>query len=131
MNKGRLQAFSRASGFDINPLKAGQQQLDTLLFHGCKPDAATNIQADGLQLSFAANGMLGRGLYGAPDPRKSANPNYIGTSSLGRFMFLCRFNLSGRAQHAGPDTNHRNTLFHEFAVYDERHVVVLWMIKLV
>ena len=44
-------------------------------------------------------------------------------------MFLCRFNLS-RAKHAGPDTHHKNSVFHEFCIFDEKHVVVLWMIKL-
>ena len=44
-------------------------------------------------------------------------------------MFICRYNLSA-AQHAGPNTNHRNKTFHEFCVYDESHVVVLWMLKI-
>ena len=77
-------------------------------------------------MSFAANGMLGHGLYGAPDPRKSQN--YCKNSANGNFMFVCRYNLSN-AEHAGPDTHHRNKIFHEFAVKDERRVVVLWMIK--
>ena len=76
-------------------------------------------------MQYAANGMLGRGLYGAPDPRKSYN--YC--KSQNKFMFICRFNLSG-AKHAGPSTQHPNTVYDEFCVYDERHVVVLWMLKL-
>ena len=106
---------------------------DTLLFHGCSQEAATNIQADGLKLSFAAQGMLGTGLYGAPDPRKSLQ--YCRGGGQGKFMFICRFNLGKRGtkppQHAGPSTSHRNTTFDEFCIYDERNVVVLWMIKLV
>ena len=43
--------------------------------------------------------MLGKGLYGAPDPRKSLQF----CRSQDKFMFICRFNLSG-AQHAGPST---------------------------
>ena len=78
-------------------------------------------------MSFAANGMLGVGLYGAPDPRKSVR--YCGDSPNGDFMFICRFNLS-EAKHAGPDTDHRNTVFDEFCVKKEEHVVVLWVIKL-
>ena len=70
--------------------------------------------------------MLGQGLYGAPDPRKSLN--YV-KGTTGKFMFVCRFNLAA-AKHAGPKTSHRNSTFDEFCVYDERHVVVLWMIKL-
>ena len=38
-------------------------------------------------------------------------------------------NLAG-AKHAGPSTQHRNTIFDEFCVYDEKRVVVLWMLKL-
>ena len=44
-------------------------------------------------------------------------------------MFICRFNLSD-ARHAGPGTQHRNTHYEEFCIYDERHVAVLWMLKL-
>jgi hypothetical protein len=84
-------------------------------------------QADGLKIGFASNGMLGRGLYGAPDPRKSLQ--YCKDSPNGRFMFLCRFNLK-EAKHAGPETKHRNSIFDEFCIYDEKHVVVLWMLKL-
>ena len=69
--------------------------------------------------------MLGRGLYGAPDPRKSLG--YC--RSPDKFMFICRFNLSN-ARHAGPSTRHQNSVFDEFCVYDESHVVVLWMLKL-
>eukprot|EP00966_Prymnesium_polylepis_P035420 822627-Prymnesium_polylepis.1 len=100
---------------------------DTFLFHGCPQESATNIQADGLKIRYAASGMLGRGLYGAPDPRKSEQ--FCKTSPNGKFMFVCRFNLKN-AQHAGPTTQHRNSLFDEFCVYDERHAVILWMIKL-
>ena len=44
-------------------------------------------------------------------------------------MFVCRINLSG-ARHAGPGTGHRNTVYDEFCVYDEKKIVVLWMVKL-
>ena len=70
----------------------------------------------------------GRGNPPAPDPRKSLQ--YCKDSSHGKFMFVCRYNLS-HAKRAGPDTSHRNTVFDEFCVFDERHVVVLWMVKLV
>ena len=71
--------------------------------------------------------MLGAGLYGAPDPRKSLQ--YCKSSPNGKFMFVCRFNL-GTATRAGPDTHHRNSVFDEFCIYEEAHVVALWMIKL-
>ena len=100
---------------------------DTFLFHGCSQESATNVQADGLKIRYASNGMLGRGLYGAPDPRKSEQ--FCKHSTNGKFMFVCRFNLK-HAKHAGPSTEHRNTVFEEFCVYDEKHVVVLWMVKL-
>ena len=61
--------FQSAGYYDIDPRTAHHQQGDTLLFHGCPQAVAANIQATGLLLSHAANGMLGRGLYGAPDPR--------------------------------------------------------------
>ena len=131
VNKRKLQAFAGASGFHINPLRAGKQHLDTLLFHGCHESVAPNIQATGLLtpgqagVNFAHGSMLGNGIYGAPDPRKSAG--YC--NSARKFMFVCRFNLSG-ATRAGPDTPHRNTIFHEFLIKDDLHVAVLWMIKL-
>ena len=69
--------------------------------------------------------MLGKGIYGAPDPRKS----FCYCKSKDKFMFICGFNLS-KATYAGPSTNHKNSVFDEFCVFDERHVVVLWMLKL-
>jgi hypothetical protein len=86
---------------------------------------AANIQATGLQVRFASEGMLGKGLYGAPDPRKS----YSYIRGQFKFMLVCRFNLSS-AKHAGPETHHRNSIFHEYCVYDDRNVVVLWLLKL-
>ena len=44
-------------------------------------------------------------------------------------MFICRFNLTN-AKYAGPSTGHRNTIFNEFCVDIDNHVVVLWMLKL-
>ena len=124
-NAGTLTAFQSARSFSMKPIEAYQQNGDTILFHGCPDSVAANIQATGLLLHFASRGMLGKGLYGAPDPRKSLQ--YCRSND--KFMFICRFNLSN-AQHAGPNTPHRNSVFDEFCVYDERHVVVLWMIKL-
>ena len=124
-NPRTLSAFQSAASFHIRPLEAHRRHGDSLLFHGCPQDVAANIQATGLLLSFAANGMLGRGLYGAPDPRKSLS--YC--RSPEKFMLICRFNLSG-ALHAGPNTRHRNSTFDEFCVFEERHVVVLWLLKL-
>ena len=92
---------------------------------------AANIQATGLvtpgdtDVGVAHGSMLGKGIYGAPDPRKSMQ--YCRSDR--KFMFICRFNLSA-AQHAGPSTSHRNSVFDEFCVYDARHVVVLWMLKI-
>ena len=129
VNHSRLKAFKKAGGFEINPLKAGLQHADSLLFHGCAPDAASNIQAEGLLLKFMGKHglMLGPGLYGAPDPRKSAT--YAKDLGFGKFLFICRFNLSN-AKHAGPGTGHKNFVFNEFCVPNEEQVVVLWMIKL-
>lgn len=126
VNNERLRAFASAHAFNVNAIKA-YHQGDSFLFHGCPQQAATNVQADGLQMTFASPGMLGKGLYGAPDPRKSLQ--FCKNSQDGRFMFVCRFNLR-HAKRAGPNTHHRNTIFDEFCVYDDRHVVVLWMIKL-
>ena len=33
--------------------------------------------------------------------------------------------------HAGPATQHKNSVFDEFYVFNEANIVVLWMIKLV
>ena len=125
----QLDAFKPSrSGFHVNTERAGKEGKDTFLFHGCPPDAMTNISAEGLQLKFVGkNGtMLGAGLYGAPDPRKSAS--YAGKHSMGKFLFICRFNLSG-AEHAGPDTKHKNEIYHEYCTPDESKVVVLWQLK--
>ena len=94
--------------------------------------AATNIQAEGLSIRYAAQGMLGRGLYGAPDPRKSLQyciSRGNGQGQQGHFMFICRFNLAG-AQSAGTSTPHRNSLYDEHCVFQDEQVVVLWMLKL-
>lgn len=64
---------------------------------------------------------------GAPDPRKSLQ--YV-RGSHGQFMFICRFSLKRGTLHAGPATSHRNSHFDEFCIFDERNVVVLWMLKL-
>ncbi|EOD14658.1 hypothetical protein EMIHUDRAFT_96355 [Emiliania huxleyi CCMP1516] len=125
-NAQTLSNFHSSGSFYIDPAEAFRRKGDTLLFHGLPQEAATNVQATGLLLSFAANGMLGRGLYGAPDPRKSLQ--YC--RSANKFMFICRYNLASPARHAGPSTQHRNSIFDEFCVHDERRVVVLWMLKL-
>ena len=125
-NAQALSNFQSSNSFEINPLQAHGRHCDTLLFHGCKPESVANIQATGLLLERAADGMLGTGLYGAPDPRKAFN--YCGRSE-DKFMFICRFRLDARAKHAGPSTQHRNKVFDEFCVYNERHVAVLWMLK--
>ena len=125
VNDNRLKAFKRSVEFNIRPELAANTQGDTLLFHGCSPDAATNIQAEGLLMKFVGKHgrLLGVGLYGAPDPRKSIS--YCGPpSAIGRFLFVCRFNLAG-ASHGKPDGT-----YHEYATFDEAKVVVLWMIKL-
>ena len=134
VNAQRLNAYCSSASFDIRPLKAHSKGCDTLLFHGCSQESATNIQAEGLLLRCAANGMLGAGLYGAPDPRKSLQYCCARDASravAGKFMFICRFNLAAPAQHAGPSTSHRNSTFDEFCVFSENRVVILWMIKLV
>ena len=126
VNNAALQAFVSGKALVRDAVRA-HRVADSFLFHGCPQPVAANIQADGLRMAYAANGMLGRGLYGAPDPRKSLQ--YCKDSTHGKFMFVCRYNLS-QAKRAGPDTQHRNSIFDEFCVYDERHVAVLWMIKL-
>ena len=125
-NVKALSKFQSSDSFEIAPLQAHRRHCDTLLFHGCKKESVGNIQATGLLIGRANTGMLGAGLYGAPDPRKSFN--YCGDSE-DKFMFICRFRLDASAKHAGPGTQHRNTVFDEFCVYNERHVAVLWMLK--
>ena len=105
---------------------------DTFLFHGCNSASVANIQSDGLLIKFAKEGMLGAGIYGAPDPRKSFQytNKHSASHSAGSadFMFVCRFNLEG-AQHAGPLTKHRNSLFDEYCIYSDVRCVVLWVLK--
>jgi hypothetical protein len=131
VNAVQLQAFRSAWSFDISACRS-HRQGDSFLFHGCPENSAPNIQAEGLKMHYASAGMLGRGLYGAPDPRKSetyCSSTGGSVSTNGKFMFVCRFNLSG-AKQAGPSTSHQNRIFSEYCVYDDRHVVVLWMLKL-
>ena len=129
INDETLRKFRRGPGgvFDLNPARAHAMNGDTFLFHGSADSNIANIQSTGLLMSFASNGMLGQGLYGAPDPQKSKNYCQKGNQT-GNFMLICRFNLAG-AQHAGPNTAHRNTHFDEYCVYDESRVVVLWLLK--
>ena len=128
INDRALSSFVSTSTFDINPMRAHPCKADTLLFHGTSEAVVANIQATGRPcMGFAAQGMLGRGIYGAPDPRKSLQ--YCRNSKHGNFMFVCRFNMSC-AKHAGPSTPHRNSQFDEFCVYDDNQLVVLWMLKL-
>jgi hypothetical protein len=128
VNRTKLNSFISSTGrYDVNPLAAHTRNGDAMLFHGTPEYAIANIQAEGLSMHFASQGMLGRGLYGAPDPRKSVT--YCRNSPNGKFMFVCRYNLSN-AKHAGPQTAHRNTDFNEFCVADDRHVVALWLVKL-
>jgi len=117
-NDQMLQRFESAR---LTPLY--RDGFDDFLFHGSSQLSIANIIAQGLSTSRdAAHGrMLGVGIYGAPDPRKSNQ--YCRDNRDGRFMFLCRFNLS-RAQHR------QNRIYDEYCVPDERHVVVLWHIKL-
>merc|ERR1711924_480211 len=98
-------------------------QSDTFLFHGSAQASMINIVTEGLKINRpAAHGRLqGDGLYGAPDPRKSNK--YARDGQDGRFVVLCRFNLSG-ARHMV------NAPYDEYCVYDEAHVVPLWVLKI-
>ena len=107
--------------------------MDTLLFHGCRPDAATNIQAEGLLLKYGGNhgSKLGAGIYGGSDPRKAVtyvDPAHPITLAMGKFLFVCRFNVSKATSVTGKHPKY--TVNHEYCVPDEHHVVVLWMLKL-
>jgi hypothetical protein len=131
-NRARLQAFHRGHDVHLRPADAHRQGTDTWLFHGCSREAASNIQAEGLLLRFARqDGMLGQGLYGAPNPRKSWHDCLLGPAGVGdlALLFVCRFSLAAPVRHAGPRTPHRNSLYDEYCVYAEDRVVVLWMLK--
>jgi len=72
VNEKALRSFLTTGVFDIKPPKADNAHLDTLLFHGTSEDCVPNIQATGRPLvNFSKVGMLGKGIYGAPDPRKA------------------------------------------------------------
>ena len=84
-----------------DPQVAHRKSGETFLFHGSPEELNPNIQAEGLKMSFAGTShgtMLGHGIYGAPDPRKSLQ--YCKDSTHGKFMFVCRYNLS-QAKRAG------------------------------
>ena len=88
LSQGLMGASGHGSGLDMDPvLSAHKQGKDTLLFHGTSEAAVANIQATGTpSLKVAADGMLGRRIYGAPDPRKSLS--YCRNSTNGKFMVL-------------------------------------------
>ena len=77
-------------------------------------------------MKFAGAGMLGHGLYGAPDPRKSLQYCHLRDTDPMNFMFICRFNLAGGP---GRARYHQNQTFDECCIYDDAHVVVLWLLK--
>ena len=120
---GAAAALGAAAAFDavFGAYSYSQCQTDALLFHGTNEANVANIMAGGLKLKFAKAGMLGAGIYGAPDPRKATQ--YMPAGQHGRFMFLCRFNTTG-------SRNQQNVSFAECCVYDESKVVILWMLKL-
>lgn len=64
----RVQRGQLGADADPNPNRLS----DALLFHGTRTDGnVANILAEGLKLRFAnASGMLGGGIYGAPDLRR-------------------------------------------------------------
>ena len=70
MNEAMLRQFEKGV-LEHDPIKAHEAGADSFLFHGTKEELVPNIQAEGLSMQFASPGMLGQGLYGAPDPRKS------------------------------------------------------------
>lgn len=129
VNERSLRAFASSGHFSMNTKAARANCADTFLFHGSPASAVANITLEGLSKKFAGNGMLGRGIYGAPDPRKSMHyTDKVRNNFGGVFMMICRFNLDG-AEHAGPHTPHKNSTFEEFMVHDDRRVVVLWTLK--
>lgn len=120
-NESALRSFNSAGNFTSDKL-AAEHKGDSLLFHGTNEASVANIQAGGRpSMQFAANGNLGRGIYGAPDPMKSLQYT---SGHHGKFMFICRYNLC-RAKHGTFGGG-----LHEFCVYDDNDVVVLWMLKL-
>jgi len=117
----------RSSGSLHDDPRLALHHGDTFLFHGCSQMALTNIQLVGLQKNRAgaAHGtMLGHGIYGAPDPRKSNQYNGSGSPD-GRFMIVMRVNLANR------DTKYaHNSIYDEYCVFDDCNTVPLWAIKL-
>jgi hypothetical protein len=97
------------------------QDCDLFLFHGSASGNMGNIHSEGLKGTMpAAHGtMLGNGVYGAPDPRKSWL--YCG-GQHGNFMIVCRF--------AVPKAFFKtNRFYKEFCVPEEAMCVPLWQIK--
>jgi hypothetical protein len=200
-NPQLLNQFRSSSRLNaLNDQAACNDHGDTFLFHGAPQHAHANILAVGLTTARAdSRGMLGGGIYGAPDPRKSLQytgsfgaagafgagrgtafggapppPSAMATAPTGSvfgmpfsgtpgglpsvghlrapmgaakpagpphrplptgrlvgvgldnpdgaFMLVCRYNLDGaRSQH--------NRRFSEYCIFEDRHVAVLWLVK--
>ena len=136
VNNTQLQRFVSSGKFEIDPKEAYDNSADTLLFHGTESTSVSPISTSGLliQGDFAGrNGaMLGRAIYGAPNPCKSKHyvnahqRNPINVDDL--FMLVCLFNLTG-SRRAGPDTSALNSVYDEYAIFDQNKCLVLWIIK--
>jgi hypothetical protein len=126
-NDDLMRQFRSSGRFQLDPKNAHAQSCDTFLFHGAKDAVMPNIQSEGLKMRYAGSAhgvMLGNGVYGAPDPRKSLQ--YC-SGQHGRFMFVCRFVLKKSGPSAAKFA--MNSVYEEFCIFDDREVVVLWMIK--
>ena len=93
-----------------------------VLFPGSADSNAANILAEGLRIrEVARNGRrLGNGIYGAPSPLKA----FSYTSGSDRLILVCRFNLKG-----SKHSNTGSSGLDEFCIFDDRRVVVLWLLK--
>ena len=126
INEKTINAFDTSGHLDMDAFQAFNAKTDTFLFHGCNAYSAVSIQSSGLLLSYATNGNLNVGLYGAIDPRKSLT--YCGGGANNNYMFLCRYRFDNTTR-KGKFGSQEPT-YDEFAVYNEKHVVVLWMLKI-
>jgi len=85
------------------------------LFHGTSHDACLSIAKSGFRMGVG--GMLGGGIYFAPNPGKSSH--YCDGHKM---MLLCRVNLSN-SRYA------ENAIFQEYCIYDVSSVLPVYVLR--
>jgi len=126
--QSQLERFESAGFLIMDPKEALRMKADTILLHGSPQMSVANIAMEGLSVNNSSAGQLGRGIYGAPDPRKANQ--FALQNHHGSFIFVIRVNLSHAKYLQGPPQPGGIPGYEEFCVPKDSHAVVLWQIKL-